>query len=186
MSADDAIFVQKREDDGLWVGQWGSMSADDPPDPKRAMAEEVFDSLENLVINLAEASQETEYGFRFPNLNNFGFRAVKEEPHGVQRYVKRPEQFEAQQFLGGAANGQEIVNWVTSNDGAALWRGALGPIVVDGEGTVFEGRPEGLRVLTATDGPKTARIGDYVLREGTTFTVVSEAIFEQRYEPRGS
>ena len=35
MSADNAMFVQKRED-GVWVAQEGSMSDDNPPDPKKA------------------------------------------------------------------------------------------------------------------------------------------------------
>ena len=81
MSADNAMVVQKRED-GVWVAQEGSMSADNPPDPKKAHNDEIFDTLENLIIEFAEKAQETEYGFRFPNLTNFGFRAEKEKSHG--------------------------------------------------------------------------------------------------------
>lgn len=104
---------------------------------------------------------------------------------GVQRFVKRPEQFEAQQFVGGSANGIEIVNWVTGNEGVALWLDELGPIVVEGEGTVFEGRPEGLRVMTISEGTKTAGVGDYVVKDGAkSFTVVQKLEFEAKFEVR--
>lgn len=82
MSADDAIFVQKNKDD-RWVAQWGSMSADDPPDPKKAI--ESFLTLEEAVSENFAMAAETEYGFRFPTIHNFGFRVgttQKECPHG--------------------------------------------------------------------------------------------------------
>lgn len=87
MSSDDAIFVQKNTE-GKWTFLWGSMSADVPPAPSTAKEEEIFFTLEEGIRTLAEASMETEYGFRFPNLHNFGFRVEdllkggKEVSHG--------------------------------------------------------------------------------------------------------
>lgn len=39
----------------------------------------------------------------------------------VQKYIKRPEVVEAVQFTGGWANGEEIVNWVSTNGGVIAY-----------------------------------------------------------------
>ena len=63
MSADNAIFVQKRSD-GRYAGQHGFMSSDTLPDPESAHPSEIFRTLDQLMSQLSQLADETEYGFQ--------------------------------------------------------------------------------------------------------------------------
>ena len=99
----------------------------------------------------------------------------------LQTYTKKAERVVAQKFEGGAVNGNEIVNRVLNEGGTAVWLDAVDPIVVENEGVVFAGRPEGLRVMSPQH-IATAGVGDYIVKIGDEFAVLKAADFEATYE----
>lgn len=64
MSADTALFVQKRKD-GKFAVQHGKMSSTELPDPEKAVLDDVYPTLGEAIIKRTREAHETEYGFRF-------------------------------------------------------------------------------------------------------------------------
>lgn len=76
MSSDDALFVQKT-DEGKWAVQYGPRFAP-PPSVDQATREEIFSTLDEAINTMAEIAGKTEYGFEFPNPQDFGIPVVSE------------------------------------------------------------------------------------------------------------
>lgn len=103
---------------------------------------------------------------------------------GVMKYNKKPDQVDAIQFVGGAPNGPEIVNWVLNLGGGAVWLDAQEP-GVDENGATIPGRDEIIRLFTPT-GMTAANKTDYVVRENGQFVVYKKVAFESKYAPASS
>ncbi len=76
MSSDDAIFIQQ-DISGAWVAQYGSMSADAPPNPELVPFNKTFNTIEEAIVANIENAYNTEYGFQFPTLATEGYSITR-------------------------------------------------------------------------------------------------------------
>lgn len=95
---------------------------------------------------------------------------------------------EAIQYLGGPANGNEIVDWIVNAGGTAVWLDAQDEIVTEPANprvspqVIFPRRPEGIRMVTV-DGVVTAQLGDFITKDILNrFRVVSAAEFNATFQ----
>src|SRR5690606_17686752 len=97
MASDSAIFIQQTRL-GDWVGQWGSVSADFPPDPDVVPTTLRYNTIEEAILANIENAKETKYGFRFPNLKGYGYGPTQRENEGNALFtiddLKNPDAFE--------------------------------------------------------------------------------------------
>lgn len=63
------------------------------------------------------------------------------------KYVKKPIEIEAVQFVGGEVNGVDIVSWIASEGGKATWV-PLREATYDDEGLLYVERPNHLVIET--------------------------------------
>lgn len=77
----DAIFVQQTRL-GDWVAQVGYTTDNYPPDPDKVPMSKRFPTIEEAILANIEFSKETKGGFRFPNLEGYGYGPTRRENEG--------------------------------------------------------------------------------------------------------
>lgn len=96
----------------------------------------------------------------------------------VAQYIRRPQEFTAYQFEGGQENGLEIVNYLNSQGGLAMY---LGP--VQDEENPANNRPEQIRI-SGRSGPETVLVTDFIVELGGGDRIImSQADFHKIYAP---
>ena len=97
-----------------------------------------------------------------------------------KKYVKKPDEIQAAQFLGGSESGAKIVDWINRNHSVAVYLDELPSAELE-EGDMYPGREEGVRVIT-DGGFIIAAKGDYVIRLADgVFDVLDEESFNTKY-----
>lgn len=90
---------------------------------------------------------------------------------GLPTFKKKPEVVDARQFTGGTQNGTDLVFWVQSNRGHAMW--------IDSYQKSF---PETIRLEEHMEMIPVFT-GDWiVLKQDGTFTAMRPEVFELTYE----
>lgn len=91
-------------------------------------------------------------------------------------FRKKPEIVDARQFTGGTQNGTDLLYWIQSHNGRAMWE----PKINDA--------PNGAEYIRLYDLPimviqRVAYVGDWVmLRQNGTFAVVRQQELNAEYE----
>ena len=99
----------------------------------------------------------------------------------IKLVVRKPQQFQAVQFDGGAENATVIIDWVLANRGTATWAESEPDTFV--EGFELKGRPE--RILVRSEGIGSAimiSVNDVVMFDGNFFSKSPTDIFHATYD----
>ena len=99
-----------------------------------------------------------------------------------KRFKTKPVEIEAIQFVGGPANGMDIVAWIGANGGKATWRNSAAPWTSEDGTAGHSGWPESLTIETL-EGHMQAPEGWWIIRgtEGE-FYPCADAPFHKKYE----